>query len=731
MTKRIWFEILRNARRTFRLSRDSSVACRIRFKITQLNYCNQETQIEVLRPIGKNNISLLQGLRTHSVAGGKKDGVLTLKQLQCFQCECTANVDSMSDEVYSVVRLNGNIKWFCDKCVKNVCDMKLLSKSIDDIKVTFNEKLDKLNDVNASIKTKLEETDLGLLNKSIDEISKSLDEKVNAISANHVAIKSQLDSIECTSGKKLNQEISGLKSEMMRSFASVVSTEVKQSAKIINEDLKNVRKTLNDVADAKEREANAMLFRLGEGLDDKDRVIKMIAKLTDDTVNGKNILKVFRLGKRGEGVVRPILTETELKGITMNSPSKTTPLSTLIINSVDDEAIISSLPPFSKSSSPSFQEHHQTMKLDHHYQHYKDEDIGAFESKNEADSMNGYYYDDDGVDDAGRSSNSFHNYSKNKFTNVTHSNRISTLTQRQVAQTFSPPRPQSLTVHSTSPPNHYDSHPSLVGVMESLESLEQEIQRLYVEKNGKEESGSHYIVEDVDSISLNKTGNNYFSAEHVHRNLNNKINSNYTQSKYNSLVGTPASHIGRNVTYVAGRASRLSCIASGFYPPVTLSVLVAQINISNNMMFHQRMWLGEGVKGFRPIHFESIRWMDTFKPTADNDGSEVACVATLSTSSASTSNNYTFLHLLVNYAPIVSCSALHAQLNQAEAVLTCSIRAQPGVVSILWHYPNNQQGNATRHQQHHQQQKYLGADENSMQNRVVSICLYSCLSIMF
>ncbi|ESO10274.1 hypothetical protein HELRODRAFT_183799 [Helobdella robusta] len=216
----------------------------------------------------------------------KKDGVLTLKQLQCFQCECTANVDSMSDEVYSVVRLNGNIKWFCDKCVKN---------------------LDKLNDVNASIKTKLEETDLGLLNKSIDEISKSLDEKVNAISANHVAIKSQLDSIECTSGKKLNQEISGLKSEMMRSFASVVSTEVKQSAKIINEDLKNVRKTLNDVADAKEREANAMLFRLGEGLDDKDRVIKMIAKLTDDTVNGKNILKVFRLGKRGKRVVRPIL----------------------------------------------------------------------------------------------------------------------------------------------------------------------------------------------------------------------------------------------------------------------------------------------------------------------------------------------------------------------------------------------------------------------------------------
>ncbi|ESN96794.1 hypothetical protein HELRODRAFT_163917 [Helobdella robusta] len=45
------------ARRTFRLSRDSSVACRIRLKITQLNYCNQETQIEVSRPIGKNNIS--------------------------------------------------------------------------------------------------------------------------------------------------------------------------------------------------------------------------------------------------------------------------------------------------------------------------------------------------------------------------------------------------------------------------------------------------------------------------------------------------------------------------------------------------------------------------------------------------------------------------------------------------------------------------------------------------
>ncbi|ESO11913.1 hypothetical protein HELRODRAFT_167006 [Helobdella robusta] len=143
--------------------------------------------------------------------------------------------------------------------------MKLLSKSIDDIKFTFSERLDKLNDVNTSIKTKLEETDLELLKKSIDEIGKSLDEKVNAIRANHVAIRSQLDSIECTSGKKLNQKISGLK------------------------------------------EANAMLFRLGEGLDDNDRVIKMISKLTDDTANEKNILKVFRLEKRDEGVVRPIL----------------------------------------------------------------------------------------------------------------------------------------------------------------------------------------------------------------------------------------------------------------------------------------------------------------------------------------------------------------------------------------------------------------------------------------
>ncbi|ESO11892.1 hypothetical protein HELRODRAFT_166983 [Helobdella robusta] len=90
------------------------------------------------------------------------------------------------------------------------------------------------------------------------------------------------------------------------SFLVVVKSEVGRSLRAINNDVKSVQITLNKVVEAKKRKANIMLLGLKEGADDDDRVHKIINHLTDGVFGLKNVLKVIRLGKKGDKIVRPI-----------------------------------------------------------------------------------------------------------------------------------------------------------------------------------------------------------------------------------------------------------------------------------------------------------------------------------------------------------------------------------------------------------------------------------------
>ncbi|ESO02924.1 hypothetical protein HELRODRAFT_174391 [Helobdella robusta] len=110
-------------------------------------------------------------------------------------------------------------------------------------------------------------------------------------------------------GSKLCDEISNFRNEMTRSFASVVSSEVVKSVQIINDDVKKVQKTLTNVMESKEREANIVVFRLSEGTDDRNRVCKIISHLTGGVCGETNIIKLVRLGKKNDTVVRPILVK--------------------------------------------------------------------------------------------------------------------------------------------------------------------------------------------------------------------------------------------------------------------------------------------------------------------------------------------------------------------------------------------------------------------------------------
>ncbi|ESN91227.1 hypothetical protein HELRODRAFT_182082 [Helobdella robusta] len=84
---------------------------------------------------------------------------------------------------------------------------------------------------------------------------------------------------------------------MNRSFSEVVKSEVDRSVQAINDDVKSVQITLNKVVEAKESEANMMLFGLKE-------VFGLIS-----------VLKVIRLGKKSDKIVKPILLKFDVAKI--------------------------------------------------------------------------------------------------------------------------------------------------------------------------------------------------------------------------------------------------------------------------------------------------------------------------------------------------------------------------------------------------------------------------------
>ncbi|ESN99199.1 hypothetical protein HELRODRAFT_162707 [Helobdella robusta] len=156
--------------------------------------------------------------------------------------------------------------------------------------------------------------------KKIEKIEENNDEIIKKIEDLHKSTTAGIDTIKLIiaenelkqtlldySEKKLCTEINNLKSELNKTFASVVGSEVKKSVDSINLEVKNVSKTINTVIESKERETNMIVFRLKEGDADKTSIEKIVKHMTKGTCDQKNIVKIYRLGKKSDIITRPIL----------------------------------------------------------------------------------------------------------------------------------------------------------------------------------------------------------------------------------------------------------------------------------------------------------------------------------------------------------------------------------------------------------------------------------------
>ncbi|ESO10234.1 hypothetical protein HELRODRAFT_168120 [Helobdella robusta] len=174
-----------------------------------------------------------------------KDGVN--QTVKCYYCEYLfhAKCVNIDEEIVSILNSENSIKWFCEKCLKAQDNIKELVKSVVN---NFHEKIE---EINIAVQTQLE-TIKTMITKNDDNLT--------------VLEKQDI---------KMVDEICNLKSDLKASWANIVEKNITKNVEIINNQVKNVQKTLNEASEIKERERNLVIFNLPEKENQNDRELVM------------------------------------------------------------------------------------------------------------------------------------------------------------------------------------------------------------------------------------------------------------------------------------------------------------------------------------------------------------------------------------------------------------------------------------------------------------------------
>ena len=210
-----------------------------------------------------------------------KDGV------QCALCECCfhAKCIGLSDDCAQSLFTNRNVKWFCDVCLKFLDNFKNLSGAINDSHNKLLTEIRKIADGNETTRNE------------INNIKQSLKDTEDKLLLSGADVK-------------LGDEFATLKKELNLSWSDIVKKEIGQSVDSMCNEVKLVKKSLEEKDEAKDRENNLIMFKLAETVshaEDKKIVMKILKHVSSDVIKEKDIVRITRVGKKSEGVSRPVL----------------------------------------------------------------------------------------------------------------------------------------------------------------------------------------------------------------------------------------------------------------------------------------------------------------------------------------------------------------------------------------------------------------------------------------
>ncbi|ESO05606.1 hypothetical protein HELRODRAFT_171259 [Helobdella robusta] len=207
--------------------------------------------------------------------------------LICACCKsCAHNKCEINDDILEILKNSKGLKWFCHRCFDLSLDIGSLAKSVDNTKNQIVTQLDVLNEIYMKIKL------------DIDNIKVNIERNESRLD--------QLDRFDTT----VRDGLETCKNELKETYAGIVRKGGGANIDAIRSEVKSFQKALDEANEIKERESNLLMFRLSESDDDRGNVLKILKHLSED-VSDKNVIKVFRLGKRQESVVRPVLIKLD------------------------------------------------------------------------------------------------------------------------------------------------------------------------------------------------------------------------------------------------------------------------------------------------------------------------------------------------------------------------------------------------------------------------------------
>ncbi|ESO04488.1 hypothetical protein HELRODRAFT_184238 [Helobdella robusta] len=166
-------------------------------------------------------VCVLENIQLNADMCNERHFVLVAACQNSFHVKCVG-LNGLSDEAFEVTRGFDSFKWFCDICLKKLCNVKTLSNIVSDNNDEINLKVEKIIERNGFLKNELK-----LLKEMLNSNSAKLDSPDRPVS-------------------KLSAEISTFKSDLKSSFATVVGQEVKKNIECVNLDVKTVKRKLTE-----------------------------------------------------------------------------------------------------------------------------------------------------------------------------------------------------------------------------------------------------------------------------------------------------------------------------------------------------------------------------------------------------------------------------------------------------------------------------------------------------
>ncbi|ESO12280.1 hypothetical protein HELRODRAFT_158762 [Helobdella robusta] len=217
--------------------------------------------------------------------------------LRCAQCGESFRYKclSMTSEDYDFIKKCRNLIFKCDNCIDSLPSVEQLVKNFDENNKVLLKEISKLHKMKESMKSEINDFKVKLVAEDNNEL--------RTLEKSRVELCDEMKNFKT----ELKSSWSEVVSREVKKNIDVINIEVKKNVDVINTEVKCLQETLNESAEQKERENNMMIFRLKESDADKKHVLKILNHLSDGVITDKNVIKLIRIGKRSEHVIRPIL----------------------------------------------------------------------------------------------------------------------------------------------------------------------------------------------------------------------------------------------------------------------------------------------------------------------------------------------------------------------------------------------------------------------------------------